>query len=84
MLRITKTTAATAPTIVLEGRLVGPWVAELQRLTTEGEGAAPPPLDLAALGFADAQGIALLRALRARGFELRGASSFLAALIGEG
>jgi ABC-type transporter Mla MlaB component len=81
MLRITKQSPPNdRTTLVLEGRLVGPWVAELRRAVEEvGSEAA---LDLAGVTFADTDGVAALRALRAAGASLLGASGFLTALIG--
>jgi len=61
---------------------VGPWVAELRRLTLGETDQRAAQLDLGGLAFADGDGIALLRELRATGVELTAASSFLAALIG--
>jgi hypothetical protein len=81
MLRITKQSPTNGnPTLVLEGRLVGPWVGELRRTVAEGNG--PKSIDLAGVTFADAEGVAALRTLRGAGAELVGASGFLAALIG--
>lgn len=67
--------------IVIEGRLVGPWVEELRRVAggTEPGGVA---LDLGALTFADGDGLTLLRGLRDSGVELASPSPFMAALIG--
>ena len=81
MLRITKQNPPnTRPVLVLEGRLVGPWVAALRQSVGEVEG--PKAVDLAGVTFADAEGVGLLRALRGAGTELVGASGFLVALIG--
>lgn len=81
MLRITRQTPPHGrPTFVLEGRLVGPWVGEFRRAVAELDGRKV--LDLAGVTFADADGVAALRALRGAGAELVGASGFLAALIG--
>jgi hypothetical protein len=81
MLRITKQNPPQGrPVLVLEGRLVGPWVAELRQTLSQVEG--PSTLDLAGVTFADADGVAALRALRGAGAELVGVSGFLAALIG--
>ena len=81
MLRITKQSPPNGrPVLVLEGRLVGPWVGELRRTVAEGDGQRS--VDLTGVTFADAEGVAALRALRSAGTELVGASGFLAALIG--
>ena len=81
MLRITRQNPPNdRPSLVLEGRLVGPWVGELRR--TVGETDGKTSIDLTAVTFADAEGVAALRALRRAGAVLIGASGFLAALIG--
>jgi len=81
MLRITKLFRPTGRRVLLlEGRLVGPWVAELRR--TIGEADGQTTIDLAGVEFADADGVAALRRLRRDGAELAGPSGFLAALIG--
>lgn len=80
MLRITKPSPISGrTTIVIEGRLVGPWVEELRRAAAGGIAA----LDLAGVTWADDAGVALLRALRAGGTDLARCSGFLAALIAE-
>jgi len=60
-----------AVTLRLEGRLVGPWVTELQHfceeVLTEGR---TLKLHLADVEFMDAQGVALLSSLRSRGVSL--------------
>jgi hypothetical protein len=81
MLRITKQNPPNGRSVLmLEGRLVGPWVVELRQIVAEIEG--PTSLDLAGVTFADADGVAALRALRVAGTDLVGASGFLAALMG--
>jgi hypothetical protein len=81
MLRITQQNPPNGrPVLVLEGRLVGPWVAELRQAVAEVE--SPRAVDLAGVTYADADGVAALRAFRGAGTDLVGASGFLAALIG--
>ena len=55
--------------LLLEGRLVGAWVAELRRAV--GDSAGPTTVDLAAVAFADADGVTALRRLRGAGAEIR-------------
>jgi hypothetical protein len=82
MLKITQQPGVTGRrTFQLEGRLVGPWVAELRHVL-DGFDTGSLRIDLAALGFADRDGVTLLRTLRDGGAELAEASGFLAALIG--
>jgi hypothetical protein len=78
MLRITPL-AGPPPALKLEGKLVGPWVGELRRLCEGADG--PPRLDLAAVAFADDEGVRLLRELRAARAELTGLSGLVAALL---
>lgn len=82
MLRITpRTTTGGAQVLTIEGRLVGPWIAELRRVVGATP-ARPAKVQLGGLEFADTEGAALLRELRRAGIELVGASGFVAALIG--
>ena len=81
MLRITEQShPAGRKAVVLEGRLVGPWVEELRRVIREA-GAAEITVDLEAVSFADEDGVAALRGLRDSGVRIAGSSGFLAALI---
>ena len=68
-----------AITLRLEGRVVGPWVAELQNSCEEVlmEGRSLK-LHLADVEFMDAQGVALLSSLRSRGVSLLECSPFAA------
>lgn len=68
--------------IALEGRLVGPWVDELERVVDEEPDPTGVTLDLRGLAFADGGGVGLLRALRDAGVKLVGWSGFVEALIG--
>ena len=78
MLKITQHEAVNEITLNLEGRLVGPWVAELEDICARCYAAARGlRLRLADVEFADRNGIALLRSLRANGVELAGSSPFL-------
>ena len=83
MLRISQQVPPTGrPVLLLEGRLVGPWVAELRGAAAAAGGAALVDLDLAGVTFADDHGVEVLRDLRGAGARLVRASAFLAALIG--
>ena len=66
VLRITVEEDSHAIVIKLEGRIAGPWAAELDRLWKEKAPAAAQKklsLDLRDITFADAGGIAVLRAI---------------------
>jgi len=80
MLRISKPGEDGA--IALEGRLVGPWVDELERVVAEAPAAPALTIDLRGLAFADGAGVSLLRTLRAAGLQLVGGSGFVGALLG--
>jgi hypothetical protein len=81
MLRITRLAGPEpAPTLKLEGKLVGPWVGALREACVPGEGLR---LDLAAVTFADAAGVELLRELLARGVTLAACSGLVAGLLHE-
>jgi len=72
MLKISKAEPVNhAVVLCLEGRVVGPWVTELQKscdeVLTEGRSLK---LRLADVEFMDAQGVALLSSLRSRGVAL--------------
>lgn len=65
-LRITVESNAESVVLKLEGRLAGPWVAELDRLwaqTSPERGARNLALDLRDTTYADAQGIQTLRSI---------------------
>jgi anti-anti-sigma regulatory factor len=81
MLRITEQSSpAGGKVVVLEGRLVGPWVPELRRVIGEA-GPGEITVDLEGVSFADENGVAILRSLRDSGVRLARSSGFLAALI---
>ena len=68
----------------LEGRVIGPWVSELQQLCEPllcNGGSLT--LDVAEVTFADETGVALLSGLRLRGVELLHVTPFLAAQLQE-
>ena len=58
-------------TLRLEGRVIGPWVAELRQTCEQVlVSGRPLTLQLADVEFMDAQGVALLSSLRSRGVSL--------------
>ena len=85
MLKISQPSPTVPPSaralLLLEGRLVGPWVAELRGAAAAAGGPPALDLDLAGVTFADDDGVAALRALRRDGARLMGASGFLIALL---
>ena len=83
MLRITPTDDGTQyVNLLLEGRVAGPWVAELRRvcdnLLAEGR---PLRLDLTGVSFLEADGIETLTSLRSRGVVLTNCSPFVSELL---
>jgi anti-anti-sigma regulatory factor len=82
MLRITARRGNGTERLLVEGRLAGEYVRELQSAAAAAmaEGVALA-LDLSGLTFVDAEGVRVLRALRARNARLTGCSSFVAQLL---
>ncbi len=78
-IRITTSKDDKATTIRVEGRLNAEAVPDLQREVKLAS--APLRLDLSGLISADAEGIKKLRALSAKGAELRGASAYIQRLL---
>jgi len=83
MLRITPATRpAVATHLVLEGRLVRPWVAELQAaVTAVNSSPGRVHLDLSGVHYVDAQGLALLHRLQDQGVVLQTLSPFVQELL---
>ena len=67
---------------MLEGRLAGAWVSELRRVAAEPGPPRRVALDLSAVTYADADGLALLRDLLAGPARIERASAFVSALLG--
>ncbi len=83
MLKISQVTGQDAiPTLKVEGKLRGPWVAELARVCDELQASLGSlRLDLSAVTFLDGPGVELLRGLRSRGITLAACSSLVAELL---
>jgi anti-anti-sigma regulatory factor len=78
MLKITPMASKTGRCFVLEGRISGPWVGELQRLCqTALDANRRLTLDLTHVSFIDADGLALFRRLLRGNVRLKGGSSFV-------
>jgi len=89
MLRITIDEAPAAVTLRLEGKLIGPWVEEVeqcwQRVITR-LGQRTMLVDLSAVNFVDSAGKSLLSRMHLAGFRLAGSgavASYLVQQIGE-
>ena len=78
-IRITTSKENKVTTIRVEGRLNAEAVPDLQREVKFAS--APLRLDLSGLIWADAEGIKELRALSAKGAELRGVSAYIRQLM---
>jgi hypothetical protein len=81
MLRIHQTSQAAGTTLALEGKLLGPWTSEVRVAAASALAHGPVQLDLTALTYADAEGVATLRSLRRAGISLIHASSFIDSLL---
>ncbi|MES1177707.1 MAG: hypothetical protein ABUL62_25505 [Myxococcales bacterium] len=83
MLRITRlTSAAGAPCLRVEGRLVGDWVQVLESELARLSEADRPALDLSGVDFADQPALALLQRMTERGVALVACSPLLQSLLG--
>jgi len=72
-------------TIKLEGQLVGPWVSAVRdACQARGRRSGRLRLDLAALTYADAAGVQLLRELTGGGVEIAACSGFVGELLRPG
>jgi hypothetical protein len=69
---------ASGAVLPLEGRIIGPWIDELQRTCARLLGAGPIALDLSHVSFVERRGVELLRALGTRGVPLLHCSPFVA------
>jgi hypothetical protein len=80
MLRITETKMPDGQIeLILEGRLVGPWVDELERAA--GASPATLHLNLASVTYVDGRGALLLRRWRDLGARIEHASRFVADVL---
>jgi len=66
----------------VEGRLVGDWVSELDRVCAEYSSTKiRVSLDLSDVSFIDGRGVEVLRTLSDKGFQLIGASLWIQSLL---
>jgi ABC-type transporter Mla MlaB component len=75
MLRISRVDGC----LVVEGRIAGPWVAELAKAV--GDGAETPAVDVSGVGYVDTAGAKLLLQLVARGVAIRESSAYVAEIL---
>ena len=84
MLRITTHNQAGVTSFVIDGKLVGPWVTELEKCW-EGALAAEPSgavlVNLASVTFIDSEGQALLTRMRREGVRLRSNGPLINAIV---
>ncbi len=84
MLRITVTGDSETRTCKLEGKVCGPWVAELDHSwRTELAGSPGLVVDLGGVSFVDAAGKALLARMHARGAKLLASTPFTQGIVDE-
>ena len=82
MLRITPARFTDGnPGLVLEGKLVGPWVAELEVAAKAAAEGRILSLDMAGVQFVDPAGLALLRKLLDQRVVVQAASPFILELL---
>jgi anti-anti-sigma regulatory factor len=85
MLKISVLPDGAGAKLLLEGRLVGPWVEELDRCWRELAGAPEEHLllDLTGVTFVDAPGKALLARMRRGGVEFRATGCLMRCIVEE-
>lgn len=86
MLRITIHNDAQVTSFVIEGKLVGPWVEELEKCWKSALAADPSQamlVNLAAVTFIDSAGRALLTRMRRRGGKFLSAGVLINAIVAE-
>jgi hypothetical protein len=83
MLRISEFRRDEARVVRLEGKLLEPWVEEVQGLFAGLEVATLPELDLSGLSFVDRAGVEMLQRLQRQGVRINACSPFVTELIGE-
>ena len=81
MLRMTRTETGPVTTIYVEGKILGPWVAEIRSALQEIPSHHARRLDLAGVTFVDAAGAELLALLRKDGVDVSSSSHFIADLL---
>ena len=81
MLRITQSSTVPLTTLHLVGKLLKPWVPEVQRATTDALRDGAVQLNLRELTFADEAGIQLLLHLRAQGVQLSEVTPLIRGLL---
>ena len=83
MLKLTRfSQGVSVLTIKLEGQILGPWVPAMRDACRErGRRSGRLLLDLAAVTYADAAGVQLLRELVAEGVEIAACSGFVGELL---
>ncbi len=81
MLRITRDPADQVIIINLEGKLLGPWIEEVQAAVAAARENGAVRMNLEGLSFIDHPGVELLRILRKNGVELVGGSAFIHGLL---
>ncbi|MBI3864371.1 MAG: hypothetical protein HY290_21005 [Planctomycetia bacterium] len=67
--------------MVLEGKLLEPWVDEVGRLFMASHAQSLPRIDLSALTFIDAAGAELLQQLLRRGVQVESCSPYVAEML---
>ena len=82
MLRITEEQADGITCLRLEGRAIGPWVGELDRLCGLAHGAGRSlRLEMAGVSFLDPEAVRLVKVLMSDGVPVLGCSAFVRAQL---
>lgn len=87
MLKVTELKSAEGTQLILEGKLLGPWVDELQSCWSgcaTRQGGAPVRVSLKDVSYLDARGRDLLKRMEREGAKLVEASDFIRHVLSNG
>lgn len=81
MLRMTRTESGPVTTILIEGKILGPWVPEIRAVIAAIPDSHRRRINLAGVTFVDPAGAELLATLRWDGVEVTSCPEFVAGLL---
>lgn len=81
MLRITRAESGRVTTLVVEGRILAPWISEVRAAIAAIPRGHSYRIDVAGVTFVDSAGAELLATLQHDGIEIASCSPFIADLI---
>jgi ABC-type transporter Mla MlaB component len=81
MLRMTRADTGRVTTIIVEGKILGPWIAEVRAAIAAIPDGQQRRIDVARVTFVDSAGAELLATLQRDGIEVASCSQFIAELM---